>query len=226
MSIVIDYQPVDDGITGLPSVPVSDIVARAGNMLLDDAHVRWGVPEIIRWINEAMGAIAHLRPDAFAHTGVMTLVAGTYQSLPNGSMLLLDVTRNIGADGATPGRAIRTTDRKSLDDANPDWHGLPQSGTIRHFMHDPRTPKAFYVYPPALASTKIEIKHVVLPAEVVAETDVLPIGLEYIGPVVNYVCYRCNLKDSEFANAQVGSLFYQAFKSSLGLSDASAAAAA
>lgn len=226
MTIVIDYQPINDGISGLPEVPVSSIVERAGNMLLDDSHVRWGVQEIIRWINEAMGAIAHLRPDAFAHTGVMTLVGGTYQSLPNGSMMLLDVTRNIGADNITPGRAIRSTDRKSLDDADPDWHTLAQTATIRHYMHDPRTPKAFYVYPPAILGTKVEVKHVVLPNEVTVETDTLPIGLEYIGPVVNYVCYRCNLKDSEFANGQVGALFYQAFKSSLGLSDATAAAAA
>lgn len=226
MTIIIDYQPVDDGITGLPSVPVSTIISRAGNMLLDDSHVRWGVAEMIRWINEAMGAIAHLRPDAFAHTGCMQLVDGTYQSLPNGSMMLLDVVRNLADDGITPGRAIRITDRKSLDDANPDWHMLPKSGVIRHFMVDPRTPKVFYTYPPAIDGTKVEVKHVVLPGEVTDVSDALPIGLEYIGPVVNYVCYRCNLKDSEFANAQVGALFYQAFKSSLGLSDATAAAAA
>lgn len=226
MPIVIDYQPIDDGISGVPSVPVSTIIQQAGDMLLDENHVRWGVPEIIRWINEAMGAVAHLRPDAFAHTGAMTLVDGTYQSLPNGSMMLLGVTRNLAADGITPGRAIRQTDQKSLDDADPNWHAMAKSGEIRHFTHDPRIPKAFYTWPPAIAGTKVEVKHVVLPAAVTTSGDTLPIGLEYVGPVVNYVCYRCNLKDSEFANAQVGSLFYQAFKSSLGLSDATAAAAA
>lgn len=223
MPIVIDYHAIDDGITGLPSVLVSSIVEKAGHLLLDDAHVRWGVPEIIRWVNEAMGAIVHLRPDAFSRTGCMTLVAGTYQSLPNGSTAFLDATRNLGEDGITPGRAIRITDRKSLDDANPDWHSLAKSGVIRHYMFDPRTPRAFYVYPPALDETKIEVKHVVLPAAVDDETDTLPIGLEFIGPVVNYVCYRCNLKDSEFANAEVAKLFYQAFEASLGLKPTAAA---
>lgn len=209
-------------VSAIAPVPVSTIVTKAGNLLLDDSHVRWGIPELIRWINEAMGAILAIRPSAFAHVDTHTLVAGTYQSLPNGSAMLIDVTRNIGNDGTTPGRAIRATDRKSLDDANPDWHSSTASGTIRHFMHNPVIPKVYYVYPPAIAGTKVEVAHAVLPADVTSESDTIPIGAEYILPIVNYVCARCHLKDSEFANATQATTFYQAFQMSLGLGNGAA----
>lgn len=204
-------------VTALNPVPVSVIVTRAGNLLLDDSHVRWGVPELIRWINEAIGAILAMRPEALSTASILALKGGTLQRLPDGSAILLDVTRNISPDESTPGRAIRVTDRKSIDDANPDWHTIAPSTVIRHFMFDPRVPKEFYVYPPAVNGTKVEVKHAVLPPEVTSESDTIPIGPEYVGPIVNYVCYRCNLKDSEYANAQVGQLYYQAFMASLGM---------
>jgi hypothetical protein len=210
-------------VSAIAPVPVSTIVTKAGNLLLDDSHVRWGVDELIRWTNEAMGAILALRPSAFAKTDVHTLVAGTYQSLPNGSAMLIDVIRNIGADGVAPGRAIRLTSQKAMDDANPNWHTGTPSAEIRHFTHNPAVPKVYYVYPPAIAGTKVEVQHAVLPPDVATQADSIPIGAEYVGPIVNYVCYRCNLKDSEFSNAQVGQLFYQAFMASMGMNPGQAA---
>lgn len=204
-------------VTAVAPVPVSSIVTKAGNLLLDDSHVRWGVPELIRWINEGMGAILAVRPEAFANVDTHTLVAGTYQSLPNGSAILLDVVRNIASNDAA-GRAIRRTDRHALDDADPNWHAGTPSAEVRHYTFDPRTPKVYYVYPPAVAGTRVEVAHAVLPSEVTAVTDTVPIGLEYIGPLVNYVCARCNMKDFEFANGAQAGAYMQAFQLSLGVS--------
>lgn len=209
-------------ITAVAPIPVSEIVLKAGNLLLDDLHVRWGVPELIRWINEAMGAICTARPDAFAHIDSFACDAGTLQQLPNGSVTLLDVTRNLASDGVTPGRAIRITDRKSIDDADPDWHTRTPAVVLRHFMYDPRVPRAFYVYPPAVAGTKIEVKHVVLPADVTSEADNIPIGREYTGPLVNYIVARANMKDSEFSSASAAAAYTQAFQLSLGMKPAAA----
>lgn len=197
-------------------IPVIAIDSRISDIMKDDDHTRWSLAERIRWANEAMGAILTRRPAAFATTTIKDLVAGTHQTVT--SAQVLDVIRNIGANGTTPGRSIRRTDRQLLDDSNPEWHKLKQKGEIRSYTFDDRVPKTFYCYPPAIAGTKVEVLEAVLPPEV-AEDDAdgeFDIGFEYLEAVVNYVCYRANSKDSEDANAQVAGSFYSAFETSLG----------
>lgn len=204
-------------------IPVSDILKRTDDLLLDEVgddgdRVRWPNAERIRWANDAMGAILNRKPGALAQRVVFPLAAGTYQALPANGSMLLDVVRNIGADGVAPGLPIRRTDRQLLDDSDPTWHTGKQKGSIKHFTYDDRTPKVFYVYPPAIAGTKVELLQAALPAPV-AENDltgIFDIGAEYMEAVVNYVCYRAFSKDSEFAQAAIASGFYQAFEAALG----------
>lgn len=205
------------------AITVSDLLKRSDDLLLDPVgdsgdRTRWPNAERIRWANDAMGAILNRKPGALARRVVHPLAQGTYQAIPNDGSLLLDVVRNIAADGTTPGVPVRRTDRQLLDDSDPTWHTAKPKGTIKHFTFDDRTPKAFYVYPPAIAGTKVELFHAALPA-VVAENDLsgsFDIGAEYMEAVVNYVCFRAFSKDSEFANGAIAAQFYQAFEAALG----------
>lgn len=190
---------------------------RVSDLLIDQDRERWTAEERIRWANEAMGAIMTRRPAAFARRIVHTLVAGSYQSLPDDSSLLFDVPRNIAADGVTSGRPIRRTDRQLLDDSDPNWPIGKPKAEVRQYVYDDRVPKAFYVFPPAIAGTKVELLDAALPADITSLAGTLGIGAEYLEAVVNYVCYRCNSKDSEYSNAAVATAFYQAFEASLGI---------
>lgn len=219
MPIIIDY------LQEVPPLPVSVIVERCGIMLLDTSHTRWPVAELISWINECMGAIMNRRPQAFARTEVVQLQAGTRQIVPEGSSLLLDIVRNIAVDGVTPGRSVRRVDRQLLDDVNPDWHTSTPKQAIKHYTFEDRAPTTYYVYPPAIAGTRIEILHALMPDEVLTEADSLQIGIEYAEAVANYVCYRCNIKDSQEANAQIAAGFYAAFQEALGVKTQSSTAA-
>lgn len=207
------------------AIAASDVLTKAGYLLIDESHVRWTVAEIIGWINEAAGAILTRRPAAFARRSVHTLVGGTLQSVPTGGAMLLDVVRNIKADGSTPGEAIRRTDRQLLDDSDPNWHSGRQKSSIRGFTYDDRTPTIFYVYPPATAGIKVEIMDAALPATVADQSGSLAIGGEYLESVVNYVCYRCHTKDSEYSNPAEAIAFYQAFEAGLGIKTQTQAAA-
>ena len=201
------------------TIAVADLFSRVDDLLLDPDKVRWPAAERIRWANEAMGAILIRRPAAFPVNELHTLQAGTKQTIPAGGAQLLDVVRNIGADGLTPGRAIRRTDRQLLDDSDPDWHNRKAREVIEHFTFDDRDPKSFYVYPPAVADLKVELVHAKLPAPV-AEADLdgaFAIGGEYLEATVNYMCYRAHLKDSEFSVSPMAAAFYQAFEAGLGL---------
>lgn len=198
---------------------VTELFKRIDDLLLDHDRVRWPEEERLRWGNEAMGAILTRRPQAFARREVVPLVAGAAQSVPEGGSMLLDVVRNMGANGTTPGRAIRRTSRTILDDSDRDWYTRTPAAIIKNYTFDERLPEGFYTYPPAVAGTQVEIVYTRLPAVVTATTGnaSFDIGPEYMEAVVNFVCYRCNSKDSEYAAPNVATAFYQAFEASLGL---------
>jgi hypothetical protein len=200
------------------AILVTELFSRMDDLLLDFDRVRWTESERLRWANEAMGAILTRRPQAFSRREVVPLLAGASQSIPTGGAMLLDVVRNMGANGTTPGRAIRRTSRTILDDGDRDWYSRTPSDTIKNFTFDERLPQGFYVYPPAVAGTQVEMVYTRLPVVVTdSAAGSLDIGTEYMEAVVNYVCYRCNSKDSEYANGNMAAGFYQAFEASLGI---------
>lgn len=197
-------------------IPAADLISRASTILQDEEHVRWTTDELLEWINDAACATIILRPAARAVTAVLSLAAGTRQQLPGTAVQLLDVVRNIGADGVTPGRSVRRVDRQLLDDQNPDWHAARPKNAVKHFTFDERAPKVFYVYPPAVAGTKVEALHSELPPTVTSDTDSLDMDAEYMNVLVSYICYRALSKDSEFGNGTVAALHYQAFADAVG----------
>lgn len=207
------------------SLSMQAVSDRVSDLLLDADLVRWPVAERIRWANESMGAILSRRPAALARRSVVSLVAGSYQTIPADGSILLDVPRNIAANGTTSGRPIRRTDRQLLDDSDPDWQTGTAKSEVRQYTYDDRAPKSFYVYPPVVAGTKVELFDAALPADIAAIGESLDIGAEYMETVVNYVCYRCHSKDSEFSNGAVATAFYQAFEAALGVKNQSTTAA-
>ena len=76
----------------------SEIFARADDVLQDTSFVRWPQAERLRYLNDGRREMAVIRPDIYATTDVVTLVAGTKQALPAGRSRLFDVVRNINSD--------------------------------------------------------------------------------------------------------------------------------
>jgi hypothetical protein len=214
MPIIIDYA------VEVRPIAVSSLIYRAGLLLQDEEHVRWTTLELIEWINEAAGALVTLRPSAGARLAVLTLLAGTQQELSDEVVQLLDVVRNLGVDSLTPGRAIRLAERHLFDSADPDWHARAGKSVIKHYIYDDRTPKVFYVYPPALAGTKLQASLSVMPALVTTEDDNLGLGAQFESAIINYVVFRAMAKDSEYANGAIATGYYQAFQAALGGKDA------
>jgi hypothetical protein len=195
---------------------VADILRSAATVLNDyerdpggQRFVRWTEDELIDWVNEGAAQIAIHRPAASAKTEVLELVEGPLQQIPETGLMLLDVVRNI------PGRAIRRVDRSQLDDARPDWYAMKPADTVRHFCTDDRSPKSFYVYPPARAGVRVEVVYAETPAQVERAEDELQLDRAYAGALVSYVLYRALSKDSEYANGQVAAAHYQAFQAAL-----------
>lgn len=195
-------------------IPVSDILVRLDDLMSDEDRIRWSVNERIRWISDAGREIVLRRPAARAVTQNLTLVAGSYQTTPEGTAQLLDVTRNIKA-GNIPGSAVRIADRQGIDDAEPDWHSAKASVT-QHYMQDDRSPTTFYVYPPAVAGALVEVLLAVPPPAVTAQGDTIDMRAEFIGPIVDWCLYRMHSKDSEYSQGAVAMQHYSAFTDAIG----------
>lgn len=181
----------------------SDILTRARTALNDADAVRWTDAELIQWINDGCKFIVGLRPDAGSLTAVLTLAAGTRQSVagmaPPG-LRLLDVIR----EEAT-GSGVRLVDREVLDAEVPGWHKATP-GPVDCYVHDNREPATFYVFPPAVAGAQLQVMYVRAPVEItaadVATTDLTPPDV-FLDPLLNYVLHRAKMKEGEGIDVQV-----------------------
>lgn len=194
-----------------------DIIGRARIVLNDADGIRWLDSELFGWINDGQRAIAVVRPDSSAANSPVVLVAGTRQTLPTDGLRLLDVVRNLGADGSG-GRVVRHVDRDVLDTQNVNWHSEAGSITIKNYVYDNRDPKTFYVYPPAANGARLEVIYSKSPTDVTSLSSPLAIADIYADPLLNYVLYRAYSKDADFAqNAQLSATYLQIFQGMLGI---------
>lgn len=195
----------------------NEISDRARLVLNDADGVRWLDAELVKWINDGQRAIVVVRPDASVANSTLNLVAGSKQSIPADGLRLLDVTRNIGADGSG-GRVVRLVDRDVLDTQNVNWHSDTASVTIKNYVYDNRDPKNFYVYPPATSAAKLEIIYAKNPTDCVTLASSLAIADIYADALLNYVLYRAYSKDAEFAqNLTLSGTYLQIFNGMLGI---------
>ena len=212
------------------TIQASAIVRRATDVIMDNTSVRWPANELVRWLNDAQREIIVMRKDAINRTTTVTLVAGTRQNLDAMSLspapsALIEITRNMAA--ASQKKAVRLVPRQLLDSQIPGWHGIPGTIDVLHYMFDPRDPKTFYVYPPALASAQLEVMYSGIPTDLAEPAagaifsnvvGVLSVPDIYANAILDYVLYRAYSKDSEFAgNSARAQNHYAAFGNSLGM---------
>lgn len=199
------------------------IYDRFKETLHDVGAVRWKTSEFLDLLSAAQVEIVRVRPDANAVTTVVALVAGTRQTLPAGSIVLIDVTRNLGASGAAPGMVIQFVGLSALNQALPDWHTHRPNAVVKRCAYDPRNPSVFWAYPPQPVGTaqKIEVVRSAIPATLSAMNNTIGIGDEYQGVLLDLALYRALGKDLENAIAiQRSEHHRRAYRDALGVDPA------
>jgi len=181
------------------TVTAKTIIDKAATQLIDIAGVRWTRAELLGWLNDGMRQIVLIQPSASSTTAAVQLVAGTRQSIPSDGWLLLQVYRNLGTNGSTPGRAIRIVSREVLDGFNPNWHTDTAKAEVRNYIYDVQDQLAFYVYPPNTGTQYIELNYSAQPANLTAETQTIPLFDVFQSALVDYILYRACSKDAEYA---------------------------
>jgi len=201
------------------SFPAQDLVQRAATTLADETGTRWDARELVRYLNDGQLMLVADRPDAYATRGNVSLVAGVRQTVPGAKFM--DCLGNVS------GAPCRQVDRLGLDATRPGWRGEASTASPRNWMHDPRDPLVFEVYPPALNTAQLQLVYAVTPTPVTepaantgpsAVTGTVSLNDIFFSPLVDYVLYRAYLKDGEHpANAERADRHYAAYRQALGL---------
>lgn len=202
----------------MPTLTAAVTIDKAEIILQDTTNVRWAASELLGWFNDGQREIVIARPDAYVQTVSHPLVAGTRQTIPSAGHQLVKVTRNMGANGTTPGRAVRMVPEEMLNASTPDWHAATPAAVTLHYTFDIRQPRNFYVFPPAIAANTVELVYSASPPPLAAATDVQLIDDVYANVLLDYVLYRAYSKDAEStANAARATTHRQMFESALGV---------
>lgn len=206
------------------AITAQSIVRRVVETLQDNTSVRWPVNELVRYLNDGQREIILYRPDAMVTNATVTLAAGSKQALPANGAKLIEVIRN---NSASSKRSVRLVNREILDAQSPNWHSITGVAEVLHFMYDPRDPKVFYVYPPALNTAAVDLVYSALPTDITepadgstyaAVTGNISVPDIYGNVLQDYMLYRAYTKDSEYAgNAQRAQAHYGAFANALGI---------
>lgn len=204
-----------------------EILQRASITLQDNGFVRWPLPELRLYLNDAIEAVALHKQSAVTATVELALAIGTKQSLTDIDetyVSLVRVIRNVG------GKAITPTSRNTLDMVMPGWQDtnvLPPSDVVEHVVQDMADPRTFYVVPANDGNGAIEAVVSVLPADV--EEPASPLDIDsytavvgippiFKNALVDFVLYRAYSKDSTDPNsAQRAQNHYQMFANAVGI---------
>lgn len=209
------------------SVLVKEQIERASIQLNDNdpQFERWTQRELLLALNDGQRAIAKYMPSSCSRVDAVKLEPGTRQyigTIPAASLLPSDgsapaqvfgyqmqrVIRNMGADGMTPGRAVRLADREMIDLVNPGWH-TKTGTTVEQYVFDPKDPLYFYAIPgvPTGVSQWVEISYMAEPLRVDENIDYtvstapqtkISLADRYCDDLHNYIMARAFMKDAEF----------------------------
>jgi len=192
------------------TVLASTLMEECASDLLDPDYDRWDEDDWLKYLNAGERQLVYLKPSSYTISTAFQLVEGIRQSIPSGGIELVDITRNMGIDGLSPGASITKIDPKDMDEVFPDWRDVTASVTVIHFMFDPNDRKSFQIYPkqPAASNGYVEAIRSAVPPPIVKDGDSYAVAInlddEYAEPLKNYMKHRAHIVD-----AQVSQLAYQ-----------------
>lgn len=194
-----------------------DAITRAQDQL-NDSGVTWTPAYLLRLVGDAQRAIVLVRPNAYQVRKALTLVEGqAVQNLPAGTVRLIKIMRNLGADGNTVGRRVTVANEDQLDRVDPNWHASSPKAYVSHYTYDKDAPLIYSVFPRPNAALRLDAVVSENPAAPSASSDTLVLGDEYLNPIVDYMLHRAWDKNSERRDVSKSQAALSSFMQSLGL---------
>lgn len=193
------------------------LVERLREDLHDADGVRFPDDVLLGFLSDAQRTVVLCRPDANAVLRSVHLEAGsTRQALPSDGVRFLGVVRNMGADGTTPGRAVRLVDMDAMNASYASWHTL--SGVeVRDCCPDESTPTVYWVSPVPGENQWVEIKFSANPDDLDNASDAISVFDTFAEALREYALYRAYARNDAVIDYQTrANLHLQRFYSLLG----------
>ena len=128
----------------------------------DTSNFRWSDAEMLIYVNAGQRQIVLLVPESNIIEALTTITAasGARQTIPADGVKFIKVSSNYDAVNAERGSAITQVEIDAMDSLMPNWQygqtEWPRVPNItdefaalffEHYMHDPREPTVYYLYP-------------------------------------------------------------------------------
>lgn len=198
------------------AITAKSLIDKASVQLLDTSNKRWTRAELLGWLNDGQRYITVVKPASCSVTDSVQLAAGARQMIPAWGYQLLDVTRNLGTDSATPGASIRIISREVLEGYDMSWTAAPPSTVVQNYTYNPQEQAVFYVYPPSTGTNYVEITYSTLPADITDETGPITLADAFATILLDYVLFRAQSKDGEQSiGAAQAKLYFDSFTMAL-----------
>lgn len=202
------------------TILASDLITLAVTQYQDDDFDRVTEADWILFINSALRKLLEVRPDANPVTEAFLLSPGTKQAIPDDKIRFIDISMNLGSNGATPGVPVTMVDRNSMDGYRPGWHTDTATTYIDHFIFNLAKPKEFWVYPPVHDSTNVYVDMTCseIPTVITATGDTVEVDDIFEDPLVSWLIYKALSIDTDSDEDWGKALHYlKAFYQALGI---------
>lgn len=188
----------------------TDAVLQARRILQDYDIDRHTDADLLKYVNSARRALQDALPHVYSVEELVTLVAGSRQTLPADCGVFFELTRNEG------GQPITIAEREFLDTFTPGWRSKT-AGLTRHYCYDERDRFKVDVYPPAVAGNKVYASFSRIPADLADGANLSAHENLMFDPLVDYAVGRVLLEDGESpVNQQRAIVHFQAFAARTG----------
>lgn len=186
------------------NVTIGHVIDLVIEQLQDSGYENWSEQALVNWANLGCRQIVAFVPEANAVIESVKLAQGIRQQIGGSGLAVLQVTRNMGTDGKTPGPAIRRTSVEYLTLYDSTWTEATADNVITDVAIDHMHPTQFFVYPPADGTTYVEVIRSEVPPSIVWDSGgawrsvAVGISNAYIGALVDYILSRAYGQDSDF----------------------------
>lgn len=198
------------------AVLASSIVNRVRTQLVDNGStLRWTDSELLGWVSDGQRSIVSLVPHAAPRTGIVNLISGARQTIPEDGWRLITVYRNATSTGG-PGASVLEVPRSVLDVQYASWTNTSGQAVVTHWCYDERDPSVFWVYPLNAGGGYLQINYSYMPPDLASTASPLDIRDIFQTPLFDYVMFRAHSKDSDYAaGQQLSSAYFSAYQSGL-----------
>lgn len=186
----------------MASVTVRHLLNLAEGILQDADNDSWTLTDLINWYNLSARQTVILAPQANPIIESVKLVAGVRQVIPAKGLALIEIKRNMGADGATAGNAVFPSTTKIMQSFLQGWSAVTAAAAIVHFM--PETDRIWYNYPPSDGTGWVEEEYSKVPDAVTYdeggdwESALVGVTDKYVDACLNFILSRAFAKDTDF----------------------------